>query len=315
MAQQATPIEQAPQFEFRRELPLALQVLVRLVKEKPLGLVGGLLVLVIAVLAILAPWVAPWGPNELGTGGRLEAPNGTHFFGTDNLGRDLFSRVVWGARVAMWVGFASVAIATLISVSLGLVSGYFGGVFDILLQRLVDAFLAFPALVFLLGVVAIFRDWRAPFLPDEGVFSTGVFLIIASLGILFGVGQSRVIRGAVLSVSQATYVEAARAIGVGHTRMILVHILPNVVAPIITLATLSLGTAILSEATLSFLGLGVPPDVPSWGGMLSREARIHMTAGWWLAVFPGVALSAAVFGFNMLGDALRDILDPRLRTG
>ncbi len=318
MAQQerATIAEaQAPQFEFRRQLPFYADVVRRLVREKPLGLFGGTLVLVIAILAVTASWTAPFEPNQLGAGGRLEAPSTSHLFGTDNLGRDVFSRIVWGARIAMFVGFAAVVVATFISVTLGLLSGYFGGWFDILVQRLVDAFIAFPALVFLLGVVAVFRDWQAPFLQREGVFSTPVFIIIVSLGILFGVGQSRIIRGAVLSVSQATYVEAARAIGVGHTRMILRHILPNVMAPIITLATLGLGNAILAEATLSFLGLGVPPDVPSWGGMLSREARIHMTVGWWLAVFPGVALSAAVFGFNMLGDALRDLLDPRLRTG
>lgn len=306
---------QAPPHELRPHVPFFLDVLRRLVREKPLGLFGGALVLLIAILAVTAPWAAPHGPNELGVGGRLEAPGAGHLFGTDNLGRDVFSRIIWGARIAMFVGFSAVTVATLISVTLGLVSGYFGGWFDILVQRLVDAFIAFPALVFLLGVIAVFRDWQAPFLQREGVFSTPVFIIIVSLGILFGVGQSRIIRGAVMSVSQATYVEAARAMGAGHARIILRHILPNVMAPVITLATLGLGNAILAEATLSFLGLGVPPDVPSWGGMLSREARIHMTVGWWLAVFPGVALSAAVFGFNMLGDALRDLLDPRLRTG
>lgn len=317
MAREQTSIldAQVPAAEFRRHVPFYVDVLRRLVREKPLGLFGAILVVLIAVLAVTASWTAPYSPNELGVGGRLEAPGAAHFFGTDNLGRDVYSRVVWGARIAMFVGFAAVVVATLISVTLGLLSGYFGGWFDILIQRIVDAFIAFPALVFLLGVVAVFRDWDAPFLQREGVLSTPVFIIIVSLGVLFGVGQSRIIRGAVLSVSQATYVEAARAIGAGHTRIILRHILPNVMAPIITLATLGLGNAILAEATLSFLGLGVPPDVPSWGGMLSREARIHMTAGWWLAVFPGVALSAAVFGFNMLGDALRDILDPRLRTG
>jgi peptide/nickel transport system permease protein len=180
-------------------------------------------------------------------------------------------------------------------------------------QRVVDAFIAFPGLIFLLAVIALFRDSNIPGLPREGLLSTQIIILIITIGILLGVGSSRVIRSATLSVKSTTYVEAARSIGAGHARMIFVHVLPNIMAPVITLATLGFGTAILLEASLSFLGFGVPPNIPSWGGMLNREARSFMTEAPWLALAPGIALSLAVFGFNMLGDALRDLLDPRMR--
>ncbi|MGE3074096.1 MAG: ABC transporter permease [Dehalococcoidia bacterium] len=295
-----------------RRVPGIIDILRRLVKEKPLGLVGGLIVVVIAVAAIGASFV-PYGPNELGAGTRLVGPSLSHPFGTDNLGRDVFARVLNGARVSMWVGFLSVVTSIAISMVIGILSGYFGGWLDILLQRVVDAFIAFPGLIFLLAVIAIFKDSHAPFLPKEGIYSTQVILLVIAIGILLGVGASRIIRSSVLTVKGQTFIEASRSIGCGHGRMVWVHILPNVMAPVITLATLGFGTAILLEASLSFLGFGVPPNVPSWGGMLNREARAFMTQAPWLALAPGIALSLAVFGFNMLGDALRDLLDPRLR--
>lgn len=298
----------------RRRLPFWVDVFRRLIKEKPLGLIGLVIVIVFILLALIAPVIAPDDPGKLGTR-RLASPDFTNFFGTDNLGRDVFSRVIIGARTSITFGFLSVALATVVSVTIGIISGYFGGWFDMITQRFVDAFLAFPALVFLIAVGAVFQGWNAPGLPEQGLFQTRNVILILSLGILFGVGQSRVIRSAVLSVKAQTFVEAARAIGVGNVRMLWSHILPNIMAPLITLATLSVGNAILASATLSFLGLGVPPDVPDWGQMLNTEARSFMTKAWWLAVFPGAALSLAVFGFNMLGDALRDLLDPRLRTG
>jgi len=291
-----------------------VDVLQRLIKEKPLGLTGALIVLVIAIAAIGASLV-PYGPNELGAGGRLAGPTLAHPIGTDNLGRDVFARIVYGARVSMWVGMLSVLTSMLLAVSIGTLSGYFGGWLDIVLQRAVDAFIAFPGLIFLLAVIAIFRDSHAPGLPKEGILSTQVILLVVSIGILLGVGSSRIIRSTVLAVTGLTYVEASRALGCGHTRIIFVHVLPNILPPVITLATLGFGTAILLEASLSFLGFGVPPNVPSWGGMLNREARAFMTQAPWLALGPGIALSLAVFGFNMLGDALRDLLDPRLRSG
>jgi peptide/nickel transport system permease protein len=298
----------------QRRLPGALDVGRRLVREKPLGLIGLVIVCIITVAAV-ASSLSPYGPNELGAGARLAGPSAGHPFGTDNLGRDVFSRVLYGARVSMWVGFLAVATSVLLSVTIGTLSGYFGGVLDILLQRVVDAFIAFPGLIFILAVISIFRDSHAPMLPKEGILSTQVILLVITIGILLGVGSSRIIRSTVLTVKSLTYIEASRSIGCGHVRMIFVHILPNVLAPVITLATLGFGTAILFEASLSFLGFGVPPNIPSWGGMLNREARAWMTQAPWLALAPGITLSLAVFGFNMLGDALRDLLDPRLRGG
>lgn len=315
MAQQPTAgtIDLADAGEQRRRLPFYVDVLRRLVKEKPIGLFGGILVLIIAVAALVANVVAPFGANELGAGGRLASPSIDNFFGTDNLGRDVFSRVVFGARVSMWIGLLAVIASTTISLTIGVLSGYFGGWIDLLAQRLVDAFIAFPGLILLLSIIAVFRDSDIPGLPQQGLLSTQIIILIISIGILQGVGASRTIRSAVLGVKSSMYVEAARSIGATNSRMIFVHIIPNIMAPVITLATLGFGSAILFEASLSFLGFGVPPDVPSWGGMLNREARSFMSDAPWLALAPGLTLSLAVFGFNMLGDALRDLLDPRMR--
>jgi peptide/nickel transport system permease protein len=299
----------------KKPLPFYVDVLRRLIKEKPLGLIGLVIAVVFLVMAVAGPTIAPNDPTELRAGPRLEGPTMSNLMGTDPLGRDIFSRVIHGARVSVIISGLAVAIAAVISLLIGLVSGYFGGLFDLLSQRLVDAFLAFPALVFLIAVGAMFMGWDAPGLPTSGVWQTTNVLFCIALGILFGVGQSRVVRSAVLTVAALTYMEAARATGAGHTRMIFKHVMPNVMAPLITLATLNIGNAILIEATLSFLGLGAPPDLPTWGNMLN-QARVQLGQGaWWLAFFPGLALSMVVFAFNMLGDALRDLLDPRLRTG
>ncbi len=299
----------------RRQLPFYVDVMWRLVREKPMGLFGLVLVIIFFVMAIGAPIIAPYGKNELGVGPRLADPSFDHFFGTDNLGRDVFSRIVFGAQVSITLGFVAIAIATVITLFIGVLSGYFGGFIDMVSQRLVDAFIAFPGLVFIIAVGAIFVDYQLPGLPASGVLQTKNVILALTIGVLLGVGQSRVIRSATLSIKSQPYMEASRAMGASHTRMIFVHVLPNVLPPTITLATLGLGTAILLEASLSVIGFGVPPDTPTWGGMLSREARSHMSQHAWLAIFPGAALSLAVFGFNMLGDALRDLLDPRLRTG
>jgi peptide/nickel transport system permease protein len=297
-----------------RSRSLYVEAMLRLIREKPMGLAGLIIVAIFVVFAIFAPVLAPSDPNELAAGSRLESPNFPHIMGTDNLGRDLLSRVIWGARISITIGLISVLTATIISLAIGVVSGYFSGWPDLLFQRLIDAFIAFPGLVFLLAVTAVFHQYRIPFLPQDSIFRTENVVLMGTIGVLLGVGSSRIIRSATLSVSAQTYVEAARALGAGSARIILSHVFPNVLPPTITIATLGLGTAILLEATLSFLGLGVPPDVATWGGMLNREARTWMTQAPWLAVFPGIALSLAVFGFNMLGDALRDVLDPRLRT-
>ena len=299
----------------RKRRPGWVTFLRRLVFEKRLGFAGAIIIVIFIAMAAASPIAAPDDPNRIGQlNERFLSPSLEHPFGTDQLARDVMSRVIHGARISVTIGFIAVIISTVISVTIGVISGYFTGWFDIITQRFVDAFIAFPGLVFLVLLIALFSDSDIPGLPKQGVLSTKVVIVVASLGVLGGVSQSRVIRSAALSVAASTYVDAAKSIGASDRRIVLHHILPNVLAPVITLATLGLGGIILAEATLSFLGLGVPPDVPTWGGMLNREVRTFLAQGNWWLIAPGVALSLVVFGFNVLGDALRDILDPRLRT-
>ncbi len=271
------------------------------VRRKPLGAAGGLVLAGMLALALLAGRVAPYGYDDVDVFSRLKPSSEAHWLGTDNLGRDLLSRVIYGARVSMAVGFGGVALGLLLGTAVGLVSGYFGGRFDLVLQRIVDAFMCFPLLLVALTIMAL--------------LGPGLGNVILTLGLVLGVRDSRVIRSAVLSVKAHLYLEAARALGAAHPTMIGRHVLPNILAPIIILGTVNLGAIILTEAALSFLGFGVPPPRPSWGGMLSGAGLVHMLRAPWLALWPGVALSLAVFGANMLGDALRDLLDPRLRGG
>lgn len=271
------------------------------VRRKPLGAAGGLVLAGMLALALLAEGIAPYGYDEADMFSRLKAPSEAHWLGTDNLGRDLLSRVIYGARISMAVGFGGVVVGLLLGTAVGLVSGYFGGRLDLVLQRVVDAFMCFPLLLVALTIMAI--------------LGPGLGNVILTLGLVLGVRDSRVIRSAVLSVKAHLYLEAARALGAAHAAMIGRHVLPNILAPIIILGTVNLGAIILTEAALSFLGFGVPPPRPSWGGMLSGAGLVHMLRAPWLALWPGVALSLAVFGANMLGDALRDLLDPRLRGG
>ena len=271
----------------------------RLVKEKPLGAFGGLLVLVLMLCAIFAHWIAPYPYDETNVRQRLKPPGAQFYLGTDNLGRDVFSRIIYGARISVTGGFGAVTLSILLATTLGVTSGYFGGKVDVLVQRLVDAAMAFPTLVILLSIMA--------------VLGPGLLNVILVLGIVPSFNRSRVIRSATLAAKENQYVEAAQAVGASHLRIILCYILPNVMAPIIIVATNALGAVILVEATLSFLGFGVPPPYPSWGEMLSGSGRSYMYKAPWMAIWPGVAISLAVFGFNMLGDALRDLLDPRLR--
>jgi peptide/nickel transport system permease protein len=278
-----------------------LKSLWRLMKEKPLGACGGVIVVALLLCAALAPWIAPYPYDEANVRQRLKPPSAQFYFGTDNLGRDIFSRVVYGARVSVTVGFGAVGIGTLLATLVGVSSGYFGGKLDVLVQRLVDAWMAFPFLVLLLSLMA--------------VLGPGLLNIIVLLGVLSAANSSRIIRSATLAAREYQFVEAARAVGASHLRIIGRYILPNIMAPIIIIATIGLGFAILAESALSFLGLGVPPPYPSWGEMLSGSGRSYMHKAPWMATWPGVAISLAVFGFNMLGDALRDLLDPRLRGG
>ena len=273
----------------------------RLIKEKPLGAFGGVIVLGLLLCALLAPLIATYPYDQTNVRNRLKPPSSQFYFGTDNLGRDIFSRIIYGARVSVTVGFGAVSIGICLATFVGVGSGYFGGKADVLVQRLVDSWMAIPGLLLLLNVMA--------------VFGPGLLNVSLALGVVSAARNSRIIRSAAMAIKENQFVEAARAVGASHLRIILCYILPNIMAPIIIIATISLGFAILTESALSFLGLGVPPPYPSWGEMLSGSGRSYMHKAPWMATWPGVAISLAVFGFNMLGDALRDLLDPRLRGG
>jgi peptide/nickel transport system permease protein len=282
-----------------RQAPAALVAAWRFCRRKPLGALGGLIVVGLLIMAVFAPWIAPYTYDETIPGARMKAPGAKFWMGTDNLGRDVWSRVVYGARISITVGFATILIGSLLAAAIGISSAYFGGGYDIVVQRLVDAWMSFPYLVIILSLMA--------------ALGPGLLNLICALAVLIAAASSRVIRGATLSVMQNPYLEAARAMGCGHARIILRYVVPNVLATIIILATIGLGGVILAESALSFLGFGVPPPYPSWGAMLSGSGRSYMYRAPWMAIWPGAAISLAVFGFNMLGDALRDVLDPRLR--
>lgn len=260
-----------------------------------------MIIALLLAVAVLAPRLEPYGVNKTAVAHRLEAPEAAHALGTDNLGRDELSRLIDGSRVTVFVGFGSVLIATAIAAVVGTASGYAGGLLDLLVQRLVDIWMSFPGLVLLTTVVAVFRPSRTT--------------VIIAIGILLAAGASRVVRGAVLAIKAMPFIDAARCSGATDLRIVAQHVLPNVMAPILVVATAQLGAAILIEATLSFLGYGVPPPQPSWGSMLSGEARTYMVKAPLLSLWPGLAIALVVYAFNMLGDAIRDEMDPRLRGG
>jgi peptide/nickel transport system permease protein len=271
--------------------------LLLLVLRNPLGLAGLLLVLTLVVVGSLAPFIAPHGQNEM-TFVPFQGPTWGHPFGTDKLGRDILSRVIFGARISLAVGFISVLGGTAAGTIIGIVSGYFGGWVDNLIQRMADTVMAFPGLILLLIMISVLGP------------SIRNVVIVIGVGIVPGV--SRVIRGAVLAEKQNQYIEAAQAMGASSPRVLFRHLMPNVMPLAIVIATTLLGGAILAEAALSFLGLGVPPPNPSWGADVSQARNAFPIHVWW-AFFPGLAIALTVLGFNFLGDALRDILDPRLR--
>lgn len=273
----------------------------RLVREKPLGLIGGVIVLLMLFTAIFANLLAPYGYNDIHLVDKLHPPSPQYILGADNAGRDLLSRIIYGARISMYIGLGASAINVLIAALIGLLSGYFGGAVDIIVQRFVDALLTFPMLIIVITLM--------------NLIGTGIVQVLIVLGIWGGIGWIRVVRSAVISVRQNVYVEAARAVGCSTGKMIFRHILPNILPIMIVIFSVSMSGNILGEASLSFLGFGIPPPYPSWGGMLSGEGRNYMFEAWWLALWPGVALSLAVYGINMWGDAVRDLLDPRLRGG
>lgn len=286
--------------EPRRRSPLA-DFFIRLVKEKPLGTFGGVIVLLLLLTAIFADLLAPYGYKEYILADRMQAPSIRHLLGTDNLGRDLFSRIVYGARISMYIGLGASAINMLFATLVGLISGYLGGKVDLVVQRFVDALLTFPMLIMVITLMAL--------------IGTGTVQVIMILGLWGGILWIRVVRSAVIAIKENVYVEAAKAIGASTGRILMRHILPNIAPVMIIIFSVSIAANILGEASLSFLGFGIPPPYPSWGGMLSAEGRMFMYEAPWLAIWPGFALSIVVYGVSMWGDAVRDLLDPRLRGG
>jgi peptide/nickel transport system permease protein len=272
--------------------------LLRFVRHQPLGAFAGLVVLVLIFVAIFNDVIAPYRYDEINVFNRLQSPSSSHFFGTDNQGRDIFSRILYGAQTSVIIGFGAVTVSTVVASSIGIISGYYGGLFDLLFQRLVDTWQAFPGLIFLIFVVSIFGSDR--------------LTLILALGLLFSAGSSRVIRSAAITIKQNPYVEAAKVLGANDRRIMLLHILPNVIPIILISISVQIGFVILIESTLSFLGFGIPPPFPSWGAML-QDGRPFMEQHPYLAIFPGAAIALTVYSLNMLGDAVRDVLDPRLR--
>lgn len=287
-----------PSARRRPKSPL-LHFVFRLFREKPLGAAGAVVFVAFLFCGIFADALAPYGMNQIAPLKRLRPPSLDFPFGTDNLGRDMLSRCLYGAQLSVIIGFCAAGIATVISTLIGIVSGYLGGRFDLVLQRFVDAWMSFPTLIVLIVVVSVV----GPGMPQ----------IIATLGLLYGIGGSRIIRSAVVSVRENMYVHAAQSTGASTFRVLWRHILPNVLPPVIVLFTTNVGGVILAESGLAFLGLGVPPPAPTWGGLLSGSGRTYMLQGPWLALAPGLCLTIVVYATNMFGDALRDLLDPRMR--
>ena len=288
------PAEAAP-----TETVSRVRALWAVMRRKPLGLASAGLLVLLVLTAVFADVIAPFDPTETHPEIRLSAPSWAHPFGTDDIGRDVLSRVIYGSRISLWVGLLAVGIGTLAGMIIGLACGYWEGRLDIVLQRVMDAIQAIPGLVLALAIVSVLK-------PSTTTAMLAIAVVIIP-------GNSRIVRGAVLSAKQNRYVEAAQALGCRQLHVLLSHILPNVTAPILIIASIWLGNAILIEASLSFLGVGTQPPTPSWGLMLSSTGRAFMEQAPWLAIFPGLAISLAVFGFNLFGDTLRDAWDPKLR--
>jgi peptide/nickel transport system permease protein len=283
----------------RRKRGAGIAFLIRLARRKPLGAFGAVVFLLFLASGIFAGALAPHGMNEISPLNRMKPPSFAFPLGTDNLGRDMLSRILYGARLSVIIGFCAAGLATGISVLIGVTTGYLGGRVDLVIQRFVDAWMTFPDLVILIAVVSV----MGPGMPQ----------VIVILGLLYGISGSRIIRGAVVAIREDLYVHAALSLGARTRRILWLHILPNVLPPVIVLFTTRVGIVILAEAGLSFLGLGVPPPAPTWGGMLAGSGRAYMYQGPWLALAPGLCLTIVVYAINMFGDALRDLLDPRMR--
>jgi peptide/nickel transport system permease protein len=288
------------QFEELAAKPTLSMKVSEFCRKQPLGAAGLGVVLVMVFMAASAPYITFYDPEANDLANMLRAPDETYILGTDQFGRDAFTRIVYGARTALLVGFTSAFFGATIGLVLGVGSAYFGGRFDLLFQRVMDVIMAFPLIILALAVVA--------------TLGTGTENVIIAITIPFIARSARVVRSNALAIREIPYVDAARALGYSHSRIILRHMAPNVMAPYLIILTASLGQAILLEASLSYLGLGVQEPTPAWGLMLQGGAEEFAETAPWIAIWPGVAISLAVFGFNLFGDALRDILDPKLRS-
>jgi peptide/nickel transport system permease protein len=280
---------------------LIVDLLIRMIKEKRMGTVGGVITLLLLLTAIFANFLAPYGPNVVNPDINLLPPSAHFLLGTDNLGRDMLSRIIYGARVSVTVGLAASLMCTLVETILGLLCGYIGGTFDLIVQRIVDAVMCFPGLILMMVLISI--------------IGPGLWTIILVLGITWGIAGSRLIRSATIAIKENTYVQAARATGCSTGTILFRHLMPNIMSTMIISFTMRVPGVILTEASLSFLGYGIPPPAPSWGAMLSGMGRTYMFLAPWIVIWPGLALTITVFGVNMFGDALRDLLDPRMRGG
>ncbi|MGH7571671.1 MAG: ABC transporter permease [Gemmatimonadota bacterium] len=267
-------------------------------RRNPLAMTGAAVVLLLVVLGIAGPWIAPYDPLIQNLARGLEGPSVEHWFGTDSFGRDILSRVLYGARISLLVGVASQAIAFSLGVFLGVVSGYYGGRIEGLIMRLADVTLAFPTLLLLIAITAAFQP--------------GLTVVFVAIGVVGWAGMARLVRSQALVVRELDFVQAARALGMGDLRLLARHVLPNCLAPAIIAVTLGMASAILLEAALSFIGLGAQPPTPSWGSMIS-DGRDFLRTAPWISIFPGLAIGLVVLGFNLFGDGLRDAMDPRLR--
>jgi len=268
-------------------------------RRKPLGAFGGLVMVVLVLAAVLADVIVPYDPLAHDAAVALNSPSPSHVAGTDQFGRDIFSRIILGARTSLYVGVAVTVFSIVPAVALGMISAYFGGWVDYGLQRIVDTIQSVPYLILLIAIMV--------------VLGPSLLNVILALTFRRAIVESRVMRGATMGILNQTYVEAARAVGATNTRIMIRHLVPNIMPTVIVIASIGFGGVILAEASLSFLGYGVPPPTPSWGGMLAADGRAYMYAAPWMLIAPTVALAVTVFGVNMFGDALRDVLDPRLR--
>jgi peptide/nickel transport system permease protein len=263
-----------------------------------LAIAGLAVVLVFFGLSVLASAIAPYDPGRIDVNNVLSPPSAKHFLGTDDLGRDVFSRMVYGAGISLKVGFVAVGIAVFIGIILGAISGYYGGLIDVIIMRLVDIMLCFPSFFLILSVIAFLEP--------------SIFNIMAVIGLTSWMGITRLVRAEFLSLKERDFVLAERAIGAGAPRIIFMHILPNALAPVLVSATLGIASAVLTESALSFLGIGVQPPTPSWGNMLTQGKEV-LGVAWWMPVFPGIAILMTVLGYNLLGEGIRDAIDPRLK--